>query len=125
MEEAEENEKKDQLNTDKAMLNHRIKGLIEPWFNNLSVQGTGYKVEWKNNTLILFVGFPNPVVVQLPDKVTVKVLNPTSFTVYSPCKQSLGDFVAYLESIRPVNRYKGFGIRNANKVYILKDIKKK
>lgn len=120
-----ENYKTNLLHTDRAIIRNIIHGLKNKWSQSLTLQGTGYKVELNNSNLNLLVGYSKPVLVPIPEKITVQLNSPTSITISSACKQKLGDFVAYLEKIRPVNKYKGFGILNTKKKYNLKTIKKK
>jgi large subunit ribosomal protein L6 len=62
-------------------------------------------------TLALQVGYANTIKLPIPDVVKCELPSPTQIIVRSVDKQVLGQFAANIRAVRPVEPYKGKGIR--------------
>ena len=94
----------------RALLNNMITGVSEGYKKTLEIQGVGYKAEMKGKTLVLSVGFANPVPVAIPSNVSVQ-LEGLKIHVSGADKQAVGQFAAQVRKQRKPEPYKGKGIR--------------
>ena len=105
----------------RALLNNAVVGASVGFTKIIELRGVGYRGEVANNVLKLALGFSHPVDIPLPAGIAVTVANstPTSengllaatITITSHDKQILGDFAADVKGRRPVEPYKGKGLR--------------
>ena len=59
--------------TTRAHLNNLIKGLIQGFQKDLEIEGVGYRVNVEGKNLVLKVGYINPVSLEIPDGIEVKI----------------------------------------------------
>ena len=83
--------------------------------------GVGYRAQFKGNKLILTVGYSQPVEMDKPEDVDIKVPDNTTIELSSINKQHLGDFAALVRVVRSPEPYKGKGIRYENEHIIRKE----
>lgn len=105
----------------RALLNNAVVGASTGFTKVIELRGVGYRAEVAGTTLKLALGYSHPVDIPLPAGIAVTVANstPTSengllaatITVTSHDKQILGDFSADVKGRRPVEPYKGKGLR--------------
>lgn len=99
----------------RALLNNIVTGVSCGFEKKLEIIGVGYKAELKGQLLSLSLGYSHSISFLLPEEVTGKVeLSQTKshlLTLYSIDKQLLGFVAAEIKKIRPVEPYKGKGIR--------------
>lgn len=95
----------------RALLANMIEGVTNGYKKTLEIQGVGYKAEMKGKSLVLSVGFANPVSVAVPGTVTVNLEGNTKIHVTGADKQAVGDFAAAVRKLRKPEPYKGKGIR--------------
>lgn len=105
----------------RALLNNAVVGASVGFTKIIELRGVGYRAEVAGTTLKLTLGYSHPVDMPLPSGITVTVANstPTSengllaatITITSHDKQILGDFAADVKGRRPVEPYKGKGLR--------------
>jgi len=105
----------------RALLNNAVVGASVGFTKIIELRGVGYRAEVAGTTLKLTLGYSHPVDIPLPAGIAVTVANstPTSengllaatITITSHDKQILGDFAADVKGRRPVEPYKGKGLR--------------
>jgi len=95
----------------RALVANMVKGVSEPFVKELEIQGVGYRADMAGNTLKLLLGFSHPVVVPVPDGLSVSVDRNVIVRVEGIDRQQVGQFAADLRSLRPPEPYKGKGIR--------------
>ncbi len=93
-------------------LQNMIVGVTEGYSKKLIVEGVGFRVEQKGKDIELKVGFSHPVLVSVPEDLTVEVdPKENSITVSGIDKQKVGQFAADVRKVRKPEPYKGKGIR--------------
>lgn len=98
--------------TTRALLNNMVKGVSEGYVKILDIKGVGYRASLKDsNTLVVSVGYSNPVEVEIPEGLTVEVPVNTEIHVKGIDKQLVGEFSANVRKIRQPEPYLGKGIR--------------
>lgn len=107
--------------TTRANVNNMVEGVVNGYTKNLKLVGVGYRAQLKGKTLVLTVGYSNPVEVPVPEDIEVKVPNNTTIEVSGIDKQHVGDFAADVRAVRSPEPYKGKGIRYENEHIIRKE----
>ncbi len=95
----------------RALINNMVIGVTQGFKKRLELQGTGYRARVQGNKLVLEVGFSHPVELEIPTGLSVNVQDNTKISIKGIDKELVGQFAAIVRSIRPVEPYKGKGIR--------------
>lgn len=106
-----------------AHVRNMISGVNTPFVKKLQVEGVGYRCELSGKNLKLSVGYSHPVMVAIPDGLTV-VVEKNIITISGADKEQLGQFAASVRAIRKPEPYKGKGIRYEGEVIRMKAGKK-
>lgn len=99
----------------RSLLNNCVVGVHEGYELKLELVGVGYKASTQGNVVELNLGFSHNIYLAVPEEVkvvaeTVKGKNPI-VTIEGIDKQLVGQVAAKIKSLRPVEPYKGKGIR--------------
>jgi large subunit ribosomal protein L6 len=95
----------------RRMIQNMVTGVTEGFSKILLVNGVGYRAELKGRSLVLNLGFSNPIEYPLPEGISVSVEANSRIIVSSIDRQQLGQVCAEIRSLRPPEPYKGKGIR--------------
>lgn len=107
--------------TTRANVNNMVEGVVNGFSKTLKLVSVGYRAQFKGNKLILTVGYSQPVEMDKPEDVDIKVPDNTTIELSSINKQHLGDFAALVRAVRSPEPYKGKGIRYENEHIIRKE----
>ena len=94
----------------RTLINNMLIGVSEQFLIILQLQGVGYRANVQGKSLILNLGFSHPVNIEIPDGITVEVVQNTTINIKACDKEQLGLFAAKVRSWRPPEPYKGKGI---------------
>ncbi len=99
----------------RSLLSNCVVGVNEGYQLKLELVGVGYKASAQGNVLELNLGYSHNIFLGVPDELkvtaeTVKGKNPI-VTIEGIDKQLVGQIAAKIKSLRPVEPYKGKGIR--------------
>ena len=108
----------------RALIANMVKGVTEGYSKSLTVNGVGYKLAVNGNKLTMNIGLSHPVVVEVPNGLTVSLPSPLEIKVEGIDKTFVGQFAADIKAIKPIEPYHGYGIRYTDEVVHLKEIKK-
>jgi len=98
--------------TTRALLNNMVKGVTDGYTKILDIKGVGYRASLKDSkTLVLNVGYSNPVEMTIPQGLTVECPINTEIWVKGIDKQAVGEFSANIRKVRAPEPYLGKGIR--------------
>lgn len=98
--------------TTRALLNNMVIGVSEGYSKSLEIKGVGYRAQLKGSkTLVLNVGYSNPVEMEIPEGLTIEVPKNTEIKVMGANKQEVGEFAAQIRKVRLPEPYLGKGIR--------------
>jgi large subunit ribosomal protein L6 len=99
--------------TTRAILANMVHGVAEGFERILEVHGLGYRAQVRGKDLVLSVGYSHEVVFTPPEGVEVVAegQNPGVIRVRGTDKQKVGEAAAQIRKVRPVEPYKGKGIR--------------
>lgn len=100
----------------RQLIFNAIKGVSEGWEKKLDYKGVGYKAEVQGeNKLVLALGFSHPVEVVAPEGITFAVQK-NVITVFGIDKQAVGQVAANIRKLRPVEPYKGKGLKYIDEI---------
>jgi len=101
----------------RALLANMVRGVTEGYERKLSITGVGYTGKVEGKSIVLNVGFCEPVKLPIPEGLQVEVPAKTTLIVIRGIdKQKVGEFAARVRKVRPPEPYKGKGIRYDNEV---------
>lgn len=99
----------------RSLINNMVVGVSEGFKKNLEIIGVGYKATNQGNILELSLGFSHSIFMSVPSEISVvtameKGKNPM-VSLEGIDKQLIGQVAAKIKSLRPVEPYKGKGVR--------------
>lgn len=95
----------------RSLCNGMVEGVSKGFMKRLEVVGVSYNAQVQGNKLRLMCGFSHPVLLTIPQGITVECPNPTQIVVTGCDKQQVGEFAARTRRARPPEPYKGKGVR--------------
>ncbi len=104
-------------------LKNMIAGVETPYQKKLILEGVGFKSEVKGKEMVLALGFSHPVVVPIPEGITVTA-EKNNITVTGIDKELVGSFAAAVRALKKPEPYKGKGMRYHDEVIRRKQGKK-
>lgn len=104
----------------RALTANMVTGVTQGYSKILLLNGIGYRAEVKGNTVILNLGYSNPVNFEIPDGISVQVDKNTQITLSGIDKELLGETAARIRKLRPPEPYKGKGIMYSDERIIKK-----
>lgn len=94
----------------RSLLANMVTGVSDGFSKSLEVNGVGYRAEVSGKTLNMSLGFAHQVSCPIPEGVAIQV-DKNKITVQGIDKQLVGTVAAKIRSYRPVEPYKGKGIK--------------
>jgi large subunit ribosomal protein L6 len=80
----------------------------------LQINGVGYRAEVQGNTLVLNLGYSNPVSYAFREGIAIEVEGGNRIVVAGADRQAVGQVAAEIRAFRPPEPYKGKGVRYEN-----------
>jgi len=109
----------------RSLINNMVVGVSQGFKKVLVITGREYSVKKDPKGLVLNLGYSHPVEIPLPPEIQVEVDERAKvITLTSANKQLLGQVAADIRAWRPVEPYKGKGIRYSDEKVIRKVGKK-
>src|SRR3989344_8334969 len=93
-----------------AHIRNMVSGVNQPFTKKLQVEGIGFRAELSGKQLKLLIGFSHPVIVPIPESLTVAV-EKNIITISGADKEVVGEFAASVRALKKPEPYKGKGIR--------------
>ena len=110
--------------TANANIKNMIIGVTKGYEKKLEAVGVGYRFQIKGKELVVSAGYSNPVIVKIPENITLESPSNTELFIRGIDKQKVGQFAAEIREIRKPEPYKGKGIRYADEHIRRKEGKK-
>ncbi|CCK81625.1 MULTISPECIES: 50S ribosomal protein L6 [Desulfobacula] len=104
----------------RSLISNMVTGVTAGYEKQLLLSGIGYRAETKGNSLILNVGYSNPVDFKIPDGIQATVEKNTQIILTGIDKELLGQVAANIRDLRPPEPYKGKGIMYSDERIIRK-----
>ena len=97
--------------TVRATLVNMVEGITKGHRKDLEIQGIGLRAALKGKQVVFILGFSHPVEFNIPDDLKISVPSLTSIIIEGADKQRVGEIAAKIRALKPVEPYKGKGIR--------------
>ena len=100
----------------RSIINNMVIGVSEQFTYTLKLTGVGYRGAVQGKILTLNLGYSHPVELQIPEDISVEVIQNTTLKLLGCNNQTLGLFAAKIRAWRPPEPYKGKGISYENEI---------
>jgi large subunit ribosomal protein L6 len=107
----------------RALINNMVTGVSAGYRRTLLIEGTGYRASLQGKNLNLQIGYSHPVVVTPKDGISFEVEGTQTIHIAGIDKQEIGQVAADIKKLRPVEPYKGKGIRYEGQNVLRKESK--
>jgi large subunit ribosomal protein L6 len=97
----------------RSLVANMVTGVSRGFERILEINGIGYRAEVSGRTLVLHVGFSNPVRFELPKEISASIEKNNIIKLSGINKEMLGQTAAAIRRVRPPEPYKGKGIKYA------------
>ena len=111
--------------TTRSIINSAIVGVSTGHEKTLELNGVGFRANLKGNILSLQIGFSHDVSYKIPDGIKLTVEKSTIIKIMGTDKQLVGKVTAEIKMLKPVEPYKGKGIKEIGQYILRKEGKKK
>ena len=97
--------------TIRARIANMAVGVTKGHTKELEIQGIGFRAHLQGKKIVFNLGFSHPVEFEVPQQIKATVPNQTSIILEGPDNVLVGQTAANIRSLKPVEPYKGKGIR--------------
>tara|TARA_B100001123_G_C15023409_1_gene912451 strand:+ start:292 stop:828 length:537 start_codon:yes stop_codon:yes gene_type:complete len=111
--------------TTRSIINNAIIGVSTGHQKILELTGVGFRASLKGKSLNLQIGFSHDVSYEIPEDVKVVVEKQTTITISGIDKEKVGKVASEIRFLKPVEPYKGKGIKEKGQYVLKKEGKKK
>lgn len=94
----------------RTLINNMVVGVSEQFQLTLILKGVGYRAAVQGKEITLSLGYSHPVKMDIPDNISVEVVQNTTINLKSCDKENLGLFASNIRAWRRPEPYKGKGI---------------
>jgi len=107
----------------RTLIANMVTGVSTGFEKSLEIVGVGYRGEVKGDTLVLLIGYSDPVEYKILQGITVKVDKQVNVVVSGIDKELVGRVASEIRDLKKPEPYKGKGIRYAGE-YVRKKVGK-
>jgi len=111
--------------TYRSLINNAVKGVSVGHEKILDITGVGFRANLKGDILNLQLGFSHDINFPIPKNIKLTVEKQTIIKILGIDKELVSKVAADIKSLKPVEPYKGKGIKERNDFVLRKEGKKK
>ena len=111
--------------TYRSLIDNAVKGVSLGHEKILEITGVGFRANLKGDILNLQLGFSHDVNFKIPKNIKVTVEKQTIVKISGVDKELVSKVTSDIKSLKPVEPYKGKGIKERNQFILRKEGKKK
>ena len=111
--------------TTRSIINSALIGVTAGYEKILELTGVGFRAMLKGDLLNLQLGFSHDISYEIPQEVKVTVEKSTIIKISGIDKELVGKVASEIKMFKPVEPYKGKGIKEVGQYVIRKEGKKK
>jgi len=104
----------------RSLLANMVEGVTKGFEKVLELSGVGYRAQKAGNKVSLQIGFSHPVEYTPPAGIEIAVDGTNRLRISGVDKEVVGETAAQIRAIRPVDSYKGKGVKYAGERLRLK-----
>ncbi|MCL2638959.1 MAG: 50S ribosomal protein L6 [Oscillospiraceae bacterium] len=105
----------------RTLVSNMVVGVTDGFTKELEISGVGYRCAKEGSRLNLTVGYSHPTFFDDTDDIKIDAPTPNKIVISGIDKQKVGQFAAEVRKIRPVEPYKGKGIKYVGETVIRKE----
>jgi large subunit ribosomal protein L6 len=98
----------------RQLIHNMVVGVSQGYSRTLLINGVGYRAEVGASSVMLNLGFSNPIEFRLPDGIKAEADGPNKLTLSGISKELVGKVASEIRKIRPPEPYKGKGVKYEN-----------
>ena len=102
--------------TTRSVVANMIRGVTDGFSKELWIEGVGFKAAVQGKQLNLSLGFTHPILLDVPEGITVETPKPTTVLIKGVDKVKVGHFAAKIREKFVAEPYKGKGVRYSDEV---------
>lgn len=95
----------------RALIANMVHGTTQGFKKELEINGVGYRAQLSGKQLTLNIGLSHPVILEVPEGLTLEVPKPTQIAIKGANRWQVGQFAATIRGVAPPEPYKGKGIK--------------
>ena len=111
--------------TYRSLINNAITGVSTGHEKTLELNGVGFRANIKGENLNLQIGFSHDVNFKIPKDIKIIVEKQTTIKINGVDKDLVAKIAADIKNLKPVEPYKGKGIKEKGQFVLRKEGKKK
>jgi len=111
--------------TTRSIINSALIGVAVGYEKKLELIGVGYRAMLKGNLLNLKLGFSHDISYEIPQEIKLTVEKSTIIKINGIDKELVGKVASEIKMFKPVEPYKGKGIKERGQYVLRKEGKKK
>ena len=111
--------------TTRSILNNAVIGVSVGHEKTLELSGVGFRASLKGSILNLQLGFSHDCSYEIPQNIKVRVEKQTTIKISGVDKDLVGKVASEIKKLKPVEPYKGKGIKERGQYVLRKEGKKK
>tara|TARA_B100001057_G_scaffold400294_1_gene411429 strand:+ start:214 stop:756 length:543 start_codon:yes stop_codon:yes gene_type:complete len=111
--------------TYRSLINNAVKGVSSGHEKILELNGVGFRANLKGEILNLQIGFSHDVNFKIPKEIKITVEKQTIIKINGVDKELVSKIAADIKNLKPVEPYKGKGIKERGQFVLRKEGKKK
>ena len=111
--------------TYRSLINNAVLGVSSGHIKILDITGVGFRANLKGDTLNLQLGFSHDINFKIPKEVKITVEKQTVITISGVDKELVSKVASDIKTFKPVEPYKGKGIKERGQYVLRKEGKKK
>lgn len=104
----------------RTLIHNMVIGVSKQFDLTLTLKGVGYRAAVQGKEIVLSLGYSHPVKMEIPNTISVEVVQNTTIHLKSCDKELLGLFAANIRAWRKPEPYKGKGILYKNEQILRK-----
>ena len=95
----------------RSLVKNMVEGVSKGYKKTLVITGVGYKAEVQGKILLLSLGYSTQIMYRIADDLKITCDGPNKIIVEGIDKQHVGQTCIEIKNLRPVEPYKGKGIK--------------
>jgi len=99
----------------RMLIANMVDGVTSGFEKKLEIEGVGFKAELSGDELVLYVGFSHPVKLKIPKGIKI-LIEKNIISVSGIDKELVGQFSSVIRKTKPMEPYKGKGIKYSGEI---------
>lgn len=112
------------IKTNIAIIKNHFKGVNSLFEKIIIIKGIGYKAEYQKNILKLSIGYSHPIEIKINENIKIEIINQTTISIKGISKHEVGQLAYEIKMKKPIDMYKGNGLKYKDELIKLKTPKK-